>query len=183
MIFACSTCCGDTFIHACGSLVSATRAVQGHFFGIYHNQRDPILAKVGPGRSLVHIVRRLKLGCFGMTFGCWITGGISRHIILSEQSRLRGPLRLPVRRRSTPHTTSFSFLLYSDKQASHGELLTLKSEVPQSRTQRPYPRSSLLVLQIFGANIENRVCADTTRGHFPSSPALVSLLPGPVFRS
>ena len=76
------------------------------------------------------------------------------------------------------------------KNASHGELLGLKSEVPKAGTQRPYPRSSLLVLPSGDdscANIRHslarRLCADTPRGHFPPSPVLVSLLPVRVARS
>ena len=76
------------------------------------------------------------------------------------------------------------------EKASHGELLTLKSEASQAGTQRLYPRSSLLVLPSGDSscantrrNIENKLCADTPLGHFPPSPALISLLPGPVSRS
>ena len=121
---------------------------------------------MGPGRSLVQFVWRLKPGRTGRTFGCWIAGGVLGHRILPEKSQLRGPLRLPVRRRSTSHTIPLSSLLYSDKKNIIGELLTLKSGVPQAGTQRPYLRSSLLVLPSGDSsyanirrNIGNRLCA------------------------
>ena len=71
----------------CGTLVSTNAAVHRQFYGTYHDQREQILAKMGPERSLVHFLRRFKLGGSGRTFDCWITGGISRHRIISEQSR------------------------------------------------------------------------------------------------
>ena len=76
------------------------------------------------------------------------------------------------------------------KKGIYGELLTLKSEVPQARTQRPYPRSSLMALPSGGSscantrrNKESKLCADTPLVHVPPSPALISLLPGPLSRS
>ena len=57
--------CGDTFFHACGTLVSANTAVDRHFYVTYHDQREQILAKDGPGRPLIHFLWRIKLGFLG----------------------------------------------------------------------------------------------------------------------
>ena len=81
-----SSTCGDTFIHACGKLVSANTAVLRYIDMTYHDQREQISAKVGPGRSLVHFLWRLKLGCLGRTFDCLLAGGTSRYRTPSEQS-------------------------------------------------------------------------------------------------
>ena len=142
--------------------------MQGHFYVTYHNQRNQTLAKGVPGRSFV-------ISCGDSNWGTSVGPSAVGLRVVFFQSKADSKLlfnyrydvdRHPSRYLSAPCCTA-------TKKTYYGELLTLKSEVPQAGTQRPYPRSSLFVLPSGDSscanirrNIENRVYADTPLVHF-----------------